>query len=219
MLRHALAVRGGLGVCAFALVACQPVDDEVDLDQPSPTPDGDPAVSVTDLDGLLQTTETAAGEWDADARLVELSVSLEEGEPVSGRATYVAPDAARLLVVDVSEGSVDEQQPTAETLGFEPVPGDALGEVPTPPGDLVEPRDVPEAASDVLDACGVDDAREVLYATGAPAAWDGSSWADSPEWRVTVLDDEGEGAVLDHDGTPRSEPCIDVGQTVGAAQP
>ena len=209
MTRYALAVRWGLGICAVALAACQPVDDDVGFDEQSPAP-ADADGSSSDLDRLLERTQAAADEWDADARLVELSLTLDEDGPSSGRATYVGPDAARLLVVDVSGDSVEEQQPTAETLGFEPVPGDALQEVPEPPDDLVEPGQWPESVDDALDECEVDEPREVLYATGAPAAWDGSAWADEPRWRVTVLDDEGQGAVLDHDGAPRAEPCIDV---------
>lgn len=211
MTRHALAAaRWGLAAGAIALAACQPVDDDVGLESSSPTP-GDADVAITDLDGLLEATEASAGEWDADARLVELSVGMDDGSLTEGRATYVGPDADRLLVVEVTGSGIDEQQPTAETLGFEPVPRDALDEVPEPPGDLVEPGELPEEAADALDHCGVDDPHEVLYATGAPAAWDGTAWADAPSWRVTVLDEEGEGVVLGHDGTPRPEPCIEVG--------
>ena len=211
MIRHAPPVARCIVITlGLLLVACQPVDDEVDLDQQSPAPEEEDGAAGADFDRILSAADEAADEWDAAARLVEISVSVEDGAPVSGRVTFLGPDAARLLVVEVTGDTVEEQQPTAETLGFEPVPADALSEVPEPPEDLVEPDGLVDDLGGVLVGCGVDEAREILYATGAPAGWDGSAWVDAPQWRVTVVGEDGAGAVLEPDGEPRSEPCIDV---------
>ena len=202
-----LAVVAGLAT-ALLLVACEPVEEAVTNDE-APEAAGD-AVVRDDLEGILDTTDVPAQEWDEDARVVDLSVRLVDDTPRAARVTYLAPDADRLLVIDVGEDGLEEEQPTFETLGFEPVPASAVGDVAPVPEGLVEPTEVADDAAEAIEECGLDGIREVLYATGAPAAWDGSQWTSAPEWTVTVLDEDGAGVVLDAAGEPTAEPCITV---------
>jgi hypothetical protein len=198
-------------VVAAVLVACQPVDDlENAAGGEGPAGEDRPA-EFADLGALEDTVEPNAREWDGGSRLVEVSAGLdEEGRWRKSRVTYVAPDADRMFVVALGDDGTTVQQPTLETLGFVSPTDEALREVPSLPDGAVPPERAAEVADDVLDECGIDgDPREVLYATGAPAAWDGSAWTADPAWSVSVLAGTG-GVWLEIDGSVADEACFAV---------
>ncbi len=199
----ALATAFALGI--VPLSACEPVEEDLVQGSPvSPSSEGDPP---EDLAGMVALTDVAADEWVEGATVVE--VVIPEDEETLVRTTYVAPDTDRMLVVEVGGGGLVEQQPTFETLGFSELTAAALDAVPELDG-VLEPGELPGAAEETLRACGVEEVDELLYTTGAPAAWDGTQWTSQPAWEITVLGAGGEGAVLDGDGEPREDPCIVV---------
>ena len=201
------ALATALAVGLAPLVACEPVEE--DLVGESPATPSSEAGPPEDLAGMVALTDVAADEWVEGATVVELVVP--EGDDTIVRTTYVAPDTDRMLVVEATGDGLVEQQPTFETLGFSELTGAALEAVPDLEG-VLEPGELPGAAEEALEACGVEEIDELLYTTGAPAAWDGAQWTAPPAWEITVLDADGDGAVLAGDGEPRQDPCIVVEQ-------
>ena len=202
-----------IALFALLLVACQPVDDP-DLDEDDPggespaEPVGAPAHTLPDsLDSLLAELRTTAAQWQADPVVAEVVVELEEGQWTSATVTYLAADADRFLLLRSGQEGTTEERPTLE--GFELAPVDAAGVTAIPgPGELLDPDELGEAAAEVLEACGVGEPTSVVYASGAPAAWDGERWTEAPRWRATVA---GEAAALIDatSGTPAaSDPCL-----------
>lgn len=205
--------RGLLVLLAFAaaVVGCQPVDELSRGAEPDGEPSETLAWGTDDLGDLRVAGREAAREWDGDARLVKVSVRLDDDLAwVEATTTYVAPDADRLLVVTASEEGITEEEPTLETLGLEAPPAEALAALPELPGDVVPPATAAERATDPLDDCGVgDDPRQVLYSNGVPGSWDGSSWVSEPAWAVSVTSDGG-GVRLGLDGSVAEDPCYEL---------
>lgn len=197
---------------ALLMVSCQPVDElstGASADGEEPT---EPEVWGTeDLGDLRLATGEMAREWDADAQLARVSVRLDDDLAwVEATTTYVAPDAARLLVLTASDEGVTEEQPTLETLGFEAPPADALAELPDLAADVVPPATAAEQAMDPLDDCDLpEDPRQVIYSNGAPGSWEGTSWSSEPAWTVSVAT-EGGGVRLDLDGSVPEDPCYEL---------
>lgn len=207
---HRRGVRVALLAAALAvgmspLAACEPVEE--DLVQGTPESPQSGQGPPEDLAGMIALTDAAADEWVEGATVVEVVVP-QDAETVV-RVTYVAPDTDRMLVVEATDDGLVEQQPTFETLGFSELTATALDAVPDPEG-VLDPDELPGAAEETLEACGVEKVDELLYTTGAPAAWDGAQWTSEPAWEITVLGASGDGAVLDGDGEPREDPCIVV---------
>ena len=190
-----------------ALGACQPVD--------SPRPAGvTPSASVSeplgapeaDADSFAEALERAhqaAREWQDEPRLAAVEIDLPRGAVTTSRFTYVAGDAIRMLVVEVRRDGLDQQQPTLATLGVVPVTEDAVAQIPDLPDAVRDPLALLEAAA----RCGAPRPRLLLLETGAPYAWDGSTWSESPEWRASAVTGTGDDAPvtrleLDADGAP-----------------
>ncbi|MGM0818068.1 MAG: hypothetical protein ACQETV_01590 [Actinomycetota bacterium] len=203
---RASALAAALALAGALLSACEPVEEDLAEEGAPASPsreDGAPE----DLAGMVALTDAAADEWVEGAVVVEVVVPRDAEAIV--RTTYVAPDTDRLLVVEATDDGLVEQQPTFETLGFSELTPAALESVPDLEG-LLEPDALPDAAEETIADCEVGEVDEVLYTTGAPAAWDGAQWTSEPAWEITVLDPDGNGAVLDGDGDPREDPCIAV---------
>lgn len=157
----------------------------------------------TTLGELVSRASEEAARWQEDPRLVEMRVELDgEEEPswTSARATFVAPEGRRLLVVEWGPEGRDEHRPRLEGLGLSPVPQEALDAVPAPPDETAGPGQLAGAAEDALADCDFDGpATAVLYASGAPDAWDpeGGGWAEPPAWSATITNADGAGVTLD----------------------
>lgn len=211
--RHgpAPAAVAALALVAFLLVSgCQPVD-EVDGDVvPEPdgtggngsTPRGAPAAGLPgSLSEALARGERAAAQWQRDARLAEIVLQVDDvGQFTEGRLTYLAPHADRLLEVEVTGDGTREELPTLDALDLAPIPGEALAALPALPDDVRDPAALVEASTDAFAECGVEGTPStVIYATGAPLAWDpaAGAWTLPLDWSATVTTETGAGAVLD----------------------
>ena len=192
---------------AFAAlaVACQPADDNP-LDEPA-----DAGVEVPDgLDELEGMAAEVVEDWDASAVLTEVQAELaDDGEVEAGRLTYTGPGSATVLLVDVGPDAVTSSTATLETLGLEPVPAEALADVPAL--DAPDPVEVAAEAGPALAECGHGSPREVRYTSGAPEAWDGSRWRAELVWAVNVLGDGG-GVVYGDPAAVGSDDatCVDI---------
>ena len=187
---------------SVALVACQPTIGPLTSD---PTEQGSarPRLGAPDADGvpqslpeLLTLVEPEAVEWQDDPRLVQIEVELaDEGTWASTAATYIAAEADRLLELKLTPDGLAEQRLTLSTLQLQPVPDEAVQAVPELPERAQEPADL--AGVGDVSACLGARAATVLYATGAPFAWDGEQWTTEPSWSATVRAEEGPAAVVD----------------------
>lgn len=199
---------------AVLLAACQPVDEvEPGAAESAAGERTDSSGADLDLTTVEAAAEAVATEWDRGARVVELSVRLDaDGSSRQARVSYVAPEADRMLVVTVDGSGSSSQELTLETLGFAPLPREAVASIPALPAAVVEPPAAVRAVEEreALEAC-VDEGppQEVLYATGAPGAWDGGGWAPAPVWSLAVLAPGG-GVRVNVDGTVPDEPCLSV---------
>lgn len=193
-----------VAVAAVALlVGCQPAQDPLG-DGPAGQPGGEPSDRMpTSLDELASRASEEAARWQENPRLVEMRVELDgEDQPswTRARATLVAPEGRRLLVVEWGAQGRDEHRPRLAGLGLSPVPEEALAAVPAAPDDVAEPGELAGAAEEALADCGFDGpATAVLYASGAPDAWDpeGGGWTEPPAWSATVTNEDGAGVTLD----------------------
>ena len=155
----------------------------------------------SDLPALLERGQQTAREWQEEPVLVELEVDVDEAGRWSGvRMVYLAADADRFLQLTDEGGHFSEERPSLASLSIQPVPEEGLRQVPAFPDDAVPPEEL-ASAQGAID-CGVAGGATVLYATGAPVAWDGTTWSTQPEWRVLVTgaddtDAEDVGARLD----------------------
>lgn len=201
-----LASRRALACCVSALLlaaACQPVAPDGEAlgsatvsGEGEQTPVGAPASGVPDtLAALLERAGSSAAEWQAEARPVAVFAGLADGVVQRAQVTYLAPDADRFMVITVSPDGASQERPTLGTLALEAVDAPGMEQVPALPEGALDPFPLVAAAADALAACGIGgDPDAVLYATGAPAAWDGQSWAEQPAWTATIRSGD-EGAV------------------------
>lgn len=181
---------------AVALAAsCQPVDDGVPpagetVGASAPTEvRGSPASRLTeDLGAMLDGLGSTAAQWQAGTRVVEVVVELDGDAWQRATVTYLAPDADRFLVVDTTPEGTSQQRPTLATLDLPPVPGAALEQVPPWPTDALEPAALVEVSAQAREDCGVGEVTSVVYASGAPAAWNGEAWTEPPTWTATLSD-------------------------------
>jgi hypothetical protein len=191
-------------VCgAVALLACQPAGGPNAVATADAGAGGrEPALGAPvsglprTLAELVSRTHLIAEEWQDEPVLVEVEVDVDadaDGRWSAARVTYLAPDADRFLSLETSGGGFSQQRPTLATLQLQPVSADGLATIAPLPGDAAEPHDL--AQSDAAAECGVGAPTSVLYATGAPVAWDGTTWTRDPEWRATVSDGEAAAAV------------------------
>jgi hypothetical protein len=137
--------------------------------------------------------------WQDDPVLADLTVWLDEGGAWQRvQLTYVAPDAERILTYRSSPEELRLERPRLAGLQLPTLPAMAVEAIASFPEETLEPVDLAAAASTALADCGAagESAGAVLYATGAPAAWDGQQWTRNPTWRATVVT-ESAGVVVD----------------------
>jgi hypothetical protein len=183
----------------LALSGCQPVDP---LARPGGLPDSTPveqapvgapveAVPAT-FEELRARADEVADEWQDEPRLAEVLVELDpEGRFSRGQLVYLAPHADRFLTVTVDRLGVSQAKPTLATLGLTPLTDSALEALPPAPPRM-DPSRLARAVLRELRACGADGRPTgVLYATGAPVAWDGRRWTSTPAWTATVTTGRG----------------------------
>ena len=192
-----------LGCALVLVVACQPAGGP---------PSADPTATATSADGsplgappagMARTLSELTGrgmlvaeEWQDEPVLVEIEVDLnDQGQWQAARLVYVAAEAERFLALTAAGGGFTQEQPTLSTLQVPPLPEDAAA-----------PRDV--AASPEVEQCEVGAAPTVLYTTGAPVAWDGTTWTSPPQWRVTVTSADGGAAAAFDDVSASSARCL-----------
>lgn len=200
-----------VAVVALALAGCQLVDESEDLapndpvsnaaEDPLGSPDDD---FPTTLRGILAVTAPEALTWQDEPVLTDVTVWLApSGQWERFRVGYVAAEADRFLTIRADPDRLRLERPLLEGLQLLPLPQEALAELPDLPAEVLEPRALGEATRPALGECGADGpVRAVLYATGAPAAWDGERWSTVPTWRATVVTADG-GVIVDpRDGTP-----------------
>jgi hypothetical protein len=186
---------------AAVLLACQPAGGPGAVTTPEAGVGGrEPALGAPvsglprTLTELVSRTHLLAEEWQDEPVLAEVEVDVDaDGRWSAARATYLAPDADRFLSLETSGAGFSQQRPTLSTLQLQPVTAEGLAAVPPLPDDAAEPHDL--AQSDAAAECGVGTPTTVLYATGAPVAWDGTTWTRTPEWRATISDGDAAAAV------------------------
>ena len=195
-------MRGAVGVLVLSLLltACQVTDPEgqVEVTAGAIADDApEPALGSPDED-WPRTTQAMrafalpeAQTWQDDPVLADFTVFLAEGEWESVRLTYVAADAERMLVYESTPEQLSLERPLLEGLQLLPVPGAAIAAIEVLPEGALEPVELAEASATALADCDAagEEVRAVLYATGAPAAWDGTQWTRTPTWRATVVTD------------------------------
>lgn len=179
---------------ALAVAACQPAGG------PALQPSGDePAPATSEellgapgsggvpqsIDQLVQLGRERAQTWQDDPVLTELIVEVgEDGAWSSAEVTFAAGEAARLFQVTANAEGISETRPSLATLQLQPVPPEALEDVPELPEDVRTPAAL--AASEGVRECIGGPGTTVHYTTGAPYAWDGEHWTQDPAWVATV---------------------------------
>lgn len=130
--------------------------------------------------------------WQEQPVLADATVWLDpEGSWERVRLTYVAGAADRMLTYRSRPDELRVERPLLSGLQLPELPTAAVEEIPALPADALEPADLAEASATALADCGADGpVRAVLYATGAPATWDGSRWTRTPSWQATVVTEE-----------------------------
>lgn len=203
----------GARVLAVAVVlgglaaACQPVDsgvpaagEETVVEGTAPPEAAEQGSELAgDLTDLLSSLESVAAEWQEDAAVAEILAAVEGEVWRRATVTFLAPDADRMLVLQVDQAGTSQQRPTLETLELEPVSADGLADMPPLPDGALPPGALVERAGEALEECGIGDVDSVLYSTGAPAAWDGTSWTEPPAWTATLAGGEGDSGAADGD--------------------
>jgi hypothetical protein len=196
-------------VALLLLGACQPVDSELGtgvVEDDVPTGEAGPARGAPtagsalpdDLGALLAEHAGSAAQWQGGATPVEVVATLDGDRWVAASITYLAPDADRFLLISTGPEGTNQQRPTLATLSLEPVPDVALADVPPLPELAQPPVVLVEDAAAALEGCDAgDDVAVVVYATGAPASWDGERWTEEPAWTAVLSTEDGQGAVVD----------------------
>lgn len=193
---------------AVMVLGCEPVDE------PLPAPGEQPEVEARDdadaevlgapeedmpgdLDQLVERTEPEASRWQPDPRPAEAAVTLDGERWREASVTYAAAEADSMLVVRVNVGGVSTERINFEPIGLEPLPTDAIADLP-PLERVSAPVDLAAAAEDRFSACGAESpAQQVRLATGVPASWEGDGWAQPPRWEAVVTDAAGMGVRLE----------------------
>lgn len=182
---------------AGLLAACQPVDHlelEDEEAEPAPLPGGGASGQLPDtLEGLLDRGQDLAREWQREPVLAEVAVTVAGERWRRARLLYLAADADRFLSLRFDREQVSQERVTLETLGLEPVPAGGLAGIPQFPTDALEPAALVEQAQPHVDGCLEGPPTEIIYDTGAPAAWQGSGWSDPPVWSATLWHAGGDG--------------------------
>ncbi len=187
-----------LGLLLMALTGCELVDEGVEVD-----PDAsetavaaeDPLGSPEDdfpstLAGLVATALPEAQAWQDEPVLVDATVWLDpDGTCTQVRSTWVAAEADRFLTVRATPDRLRVERPLLEGLQLQELSDEAVTAIPALPADVLEPVALGEAAASALADCDAADrtVMAVVYATGAPAAWDGTEWTTVPRWQATVV--------------------------------
>ena len=188
-------------LCLATLAACQPVDrvvpeaDET-VAQATATPLDAPVRGMPGtLAELIARVEPEARGWQDEPVLAEVLVELGPGRAWRRAAlTYLAADADRQLVLTVTAESVSSEITTLAALQLHPIPERGMRLVPPLPPDALEPPDLAQRARAALRDCDISGTPNgVVYASGAPVAWNGRRWATPPAWAATVT--TGTGAV------------------------
>lgn len=188
----------GLVALVLLLSGCQLVDDAEDLqaDRPSDgaaadvlgNPDEDFPSTIAELRAGLR---PEALTWQDAPVLADVAVWLGSDEVTWERVrmTYVAADSDRMLTYRADPENLRLERPRLAGLQLLELPPAAVEEIQPLPDGTLEPAALAVAAADALRQCDASDlmVRAVLYATGAPAAWDGQEWSSLPAWRATVV--------------------------------
>lgn len=188
--------RAATVVCAAAVMAaCQPAGGPAG-GPPTAVPGapdepvlGAPVAGMPATVGeLVRRARLVAEEWQDEPVLAEIEVELDAEQRWSAaRVMYLAGEADRFLALETAGSGFSQQRPTLATLQSQPVTSEGLAEIPPLPDDVVEPDQL--AQSDAAEECGVTVPASVLYVTGAPVAWDGTTWTRPPDWRASVTSD------------------------------
>lgn len=192
-------------VLALVALACQPVDSDLDLAEPSPSGGIAPHIGA-----LQQHLEAAASRWQDHPRMAELVVEVDEQRrAVRAAATYVAAGAEEVLSVSLDAEGVDQYRQPLREYGVGPLPVAAVEEIPRLPERVLDPGALLEAAAGARSECGsTATPTRVIYATGAPAAWQGTSWRTAPSWGGIVVAGDEAVAVSPTTGDPVPPGCI-----------
>ncbi len=150
------------------------------------------------LGGLQAFAEPEAFTWQDEPVLADLTVWLQpDGTWERVRLSYVAAEADRMLTYRSRPDQLRIERPRLAGLQLPELPDRAVAEMVPFPDAALEPVDLATAAAGPLAECGAEaPAQAVLYATGAPASWDGTTWTRIPSWRATVVTPEA-GVVVD----------------------
>ena len=214
LLRRAALRRLFALAAAAALAACQPVDDlapeadrtaEVETETPLDAPVHGMPGSLTEL---MARAEPEALAWQDEPVLAEILVEVGRGSEWQRAAlTYVAANADRQLVLTVTAEEVREELTTLAALQLKPLSPRAVAQIPALPPEAKQPAELVRLARAALRECRIAGAPEgVLYATGAPAAWNGRRWTAPPQWTATVA--TGDGAVQFDPLTGAATGCV-----------
>lgn len=141
------------------------------------------------LGALQAVAEPEALTWQEEPVLADLTVWLESGEWDRVRLTYVAAASERMMTYRSDPEQLRVERPLLSGLQLPVLPREATEQLTPLPEGVLEPAALGEAAAASLAECGAagEAVEAVLYATGAPAAWDGTTWRPIPTWRATVV--------------------------------
>lgn len=188
----------GVAAAALVLAACQPVDEVADAPAATPAavasdllgnPDEDFPATLAELRAYGR---ERALTWQDDPLLSTVTVYLDGAAWQRVRLTYVAADADRILTVTGDPEGARAERQTLAGLELVPVSAEGVSQLPELPAATLEPAALVEAAAPALEQCGAaGEVAAVLYANGAPEAWDGEAWTAAPVWRATVLTPQG----------------------------
>lgn len=213
-------------LAVLLLSGCQLVDRSADLEPVETTSEGigaDELLGNPDeefpatLAELRAFTAPEALTWQDEPVLVDVTVWLAPDERWERiRVTYVAAEADRMLTLRADPERLRLERPLLEGLQLLPLPEEAVQAIPPLPDEVLEPATLAEAASSALSDCGDPNGvvRKVVYATGAPAAWDGQAWTVAPTWEATVVTSQTGVVVAPSSGRPLAplrcvEPLLD----------
>lgn len=189
-----LAAALGLTGCSVAEepgpTQVQPSGAAAAADQPAlGSPDTDWPRTLPALQAVAM---AEAQTWQEEPVLADATVWLDpQGAWERVRLTYVAGAADRMLTYRSRPDELRVERPLLSGLQLPELPIAAVEQLPPLPGAVLEPADLAEASATALADCGAEGpVRAVLYATGAPATWDGAEWTRTPSWQATMVTEE-----------------------------